>query len=62
MILYVFFKQGNMILCGIIELFILKPSPVALINVHQPKQVSLLHQAGEPCKDTLNAYKNIDLQ
>lgn len=56
-----FFKQDNAILFGTITLFVLKPSPIALINVQHPKQVSLLHQAGEPCKDTLNAYRNIDL-
>ena len=55
------FKHNNTILFGTIALFVLKPSPVALINVHQPKQVSLLHQAGEPHKDTLDAYKNINL-
>ena len=57
-----FFKHDDSVFCGIITVFVVKPPvPVGLINVLCPKDTSLINHAGNPCRETLLPYKNVDL-
>lgn len=55
-----FIQQSSSLLCGEITVFVMKPVPVALINVLHPRELSIIHQAGNPAREALLQYKDID--
>ena len=55
------FKHNNSICYGEIVLFLLKRHPVALINVLYKRGLSLTDQAGNPGRETLMPYKDVNL-
>lgn len=46
---------------GEIEVFTNTPTPSALIYQLQPQRRSLISRAGNPCRNTLSKYQDIDL-
>jgi len=54
------FQDNNAICYGEIVLFVLKPDPIALINVLHTRGLSLIDQAGNPGRETLMPYKDVN--
>ena len=46
---------------GEIVLFVIKPIPVALINMFYVRKQSLIDQGGNPCRPTLIPYKEANI-
>jgi len=41
-------------------LFVLKQVPIALVNILHPKEESLVVQAGNPCREILMPYSDVN--
>ena len=54
------FQRNDSLYYGEIILFVLKQVPIALVNVLHPKEESLIVRAGNPCREILMYYRDIN--
>lgn len=53
--------SSGFICFGRIELFVMSPTPFALLRMLQPLDKSLINEAGHPCRPQLTLYCQVDL-
>jgi len=58
---YCFFKTNTSYSFGQIQLFVLTPSPCALVKKLESVSQTIMNQAGHPCRPSLMEYKEADL-
>ena len=58
---YCLYAANNSYNFGRIQLFVLTPSPYAIVKKLEPLDQSIMNQAGHPCRESLLVYKEADL-